>query len=59
VNQKALKEHCGSRGVVQIAVATLLGIALALYLGWGIGAGLVFGLALVTPPKPASDAHHS
>jgi CPA2 family monovalent cation:H+ antiporter-2 len=32
--------------LVQIAVATLLGTALALYLGWGIGAGLVFGLAL-------------
>jgi CPA2 family monovalent cation:H+ antiporter-2 len=32
--------------LVQIAVATLLGIGLAFYLGWGFGAGLVFGLAL-------------
>jgi CPA2 family monovalent cation:H+ antiporter-2 len=30
----------------QIAIATLLGIALAQALGWTIGAGLVFGLAL-------------
>jgi CPA2 family monovalent cation:H+ antiporter-2 len=32
--------------VVQIAVATLLGMALAWSLGWTIGAGLIFGLAL-------------
>jgi CPA2 family monovalent cation:H+ antiporter-2 len=32
--------------VVQVAVATLLGMALAWWLGWGIGAGIVFGLAL-------------
>jgi CPA2 family monovalent cation:H+ antiporter-2 len=32
--------------VAQIAVATLLGMGLAYVLGWGIGAGLVFGLAL-------------
>ena len=32
--------------VVQIAVATLLGMGLAHFLGWSIGAGLVFGLAL-------------
>jgi CPA2 family monovalent cation:H+ antiporter-2 len=32
--------------VVQIAVATLLGAALAHMLGWSAGAGLVFGLAL-------------
>ena len=32
--------------VVQIAVATALGVALAAWLGWSIGAGLVFGLAL-------------
>ncbi len=31
---------------VQIAIATLLGMALAWLLGWSIGAGLVFGLAL-------------
>jgi CPA2 family monovalent cation:H+ antiporter-2 len=32
--------------VVQIAVATLLGMALSWALGWTLGAGLVFGLAL-------------
>ncbi|HEY4344385.1 MAG TPA: YbaL family putative K(+) efflux transporter [Parvibaculum sp.] len=32
--------------IVQIAVATLLGMALAWALGWPIGGGLVFGLAL-------------
>jgi CPA2 family monovalent cation:H+ antiporter-2 len=32
--------------VAQIASATLLGMGLAYVLGWGIGAGLVFGLAL-------------
>ncbi|WP_198372350.1 YbaL family putative K(+) efflux transporter, partial [Roseomonas rosulenta] len=32
--------------VVQIGVATLLGLGLALLLGWGVVAGLVFGLAL-------------
>ena len=32
--------------VVQIAVATAMGGGLALLWGWGIGAGLVFGLAL-------------
>jgi CPA2 family monovalent cation:H+ antiporter-2 len=32
--------------IVQIACATLLGMTLAAWLGWGIGAGLVFGLAL-------------
>jgi len=32
--------------VAQIAFATLLGLGLALLLGWGVGAGLVFGLAL-------------
>ncbi|MBN8992145.1 MAG: Kef family K(+) transporter [Rhizobiales bacterium] len=32
--------------VVQIAVATLLGLGLAVAMGWTIGAGLVFGLAL-------------
>jgi CPA2 family monovalent cation:H+ antiporter-2 len=32
--------------IVQIAVATLLGMGLAHLLGWSIGAGLVFGLAL-------------
>jgi monovalent cation:H+ antiporter-2, CPA2 family len=32
--------------VVQIAVATLMGLGLALFMGWTVGAGLVFGLAL-------------
>ena len=32
--------------IVQIAVATLMGLALALAMGWSVGAGLVFGLAL-------------
>jgi monovalent cation:H+ antiporter-2, CPA2 family len=32
--------------LVQIAVATLFGLGLALALGWTVGAGLVFGLAL-------------
>ena len=32
--------------IVQIAVATLLGMGLAHLMGWGLGAGLVFGLAL-------------
>jgi CPA2 family monovalent cation:H+ antiporter-2 len=32
--------------LVQIAAATLLGLGLALAMGWTIGAGLVFGLAL-------------
>ena len=32
--------------LVQISVATLLGLGLGLYLGWSPGAGLVFGLAL-------------
>jgi CPA2 family monovalent cation:H+ antiporter-2 len=32
--------------VAQIALATLLGLGLALLLGWTVGAGIVFGLAL-------------
>ncbi len=32
--------------VVQIAIATILGLGLALLLGWSVPAGLVFGLAL-------------
>jgi CPA2 family monovalent cation:H+ antiporter-2 len=32
--------------VVQIAAATAMGVALAMWLGWPIGGGLVFGLAL-------------
>jgi CPA2 family monovalent cation:H+ antiporter-2 len=32
--------------VVQIAIATAMGLALASWLGWSLGAGIVFGLAL-------------
>src|SRR5262245_1664720 len=32
--------------VLQIATATLLGVALAWFLGWDLGAGIVFGVAL-------------
>ena len=32
--------------IVQIAAATLMGIGLAVWLGWPIGGGIVFGLAL-------------
>ena len=32
--------------VAQIAVATLMGLGLALLMGWTVGAGMVFGLAL-------------
>ena len=32
--------------VVQIAAATVMGLGLAVALGWSVGAGLVFGLAL-------------
>lgn len=32
--------------VGQIAVATLMGVALALFMGWSVGAGIIFGLAL-------------
>src|SRR5262245_49427846 len=32
--------------IVQIAVATLMGLAVAMLMGWTVGGGLVFGLAL-------------
>src|SRR5215475_1514285 len=32
--------------IVQIAIATVMGFGLALLLGWSVGAGIVFGLAL-------------
>jgi CPA2 family monovalent cation:H+ antiporter-2 len=32
--------------ILQIAAATALGMGMAQFLGWGLGAGLVFGLAL-------------
>ncbi|MFD2264063.1 YbaL family putative K(+) efflux transporter [Lacibacterium aquatile] len=32
--------------IVQMAVATGLGVGMALFMGWNLGAGLVFGLAL-------------
>ena len=34
--------------VAQLAAATVLGMGMAHFLGWGLGAGLVFGLALST-----------
>lgn len=34
--------------IVQIAIATLLGLTLALAIGWPLGEGLIFGLALST-----------
>jgi CPA2 family monovalent cation:H+ antiporter-2 len=48
--------------VVQIAIATLLGIGLAYAIGWSFGAGLVFGLALSTASTVvllrALEEHH-
>ena len=32
--------------IIQIATATALGMGLAYFVGWGLGAGIVFGLAL-------------
>jgi CPA2 family monovalent cation:H+ antiporter-2 len=32
--------------IVQMAVATVLGVGMAVFMGWSVGAGLVFGLAL-------------
>ena len=34
--------------IVQIAIATLLGLAMALAIGWPVGEGLMFGIALST-----------
>ncbi|MCB5186732.1 Kef family K(+) transporter [Methylobacillus caricis] len=34
--------------IVQIAIATLFGMSLALFIGWPLGEGLLFGLALST-----------
>lgn len=42
----AVKNIAVPGAVGQIAVATLLGMALAWTFGWGMGGGLVFGLAL-------------
>ena len=48
----SLKDLMSVRGiavpgaVAQIAVATLMGMALAWWLGWDLGAGVIFGLAL-------------
>mgnify|MGYP003472593226 FL=1 len=36
--------------IAQLACATLLGMALAHWLGWSIGAGLVFGAQVVVLP---------
>src|SRR5262249_52469595 len=43
---QSVKSIAVPSAVVQIICATLLGMALAQWLGWSIGAGLVFGLAL-------------
>src|SRR5688572_30185060 len=42
----AVKKIALPGAVVQILVATLLGLGVALLWGWSVGAGLVFGLAL-------------
>jgi CPA2 family monovalent cation:H+ antiporter-2 len=42
----AVKNIAIPGAVVQIAAATAMGTALALVMGWTVGAGLVFGLAL-------------
>ncbi len=34
--------------IVQISLATILGLGLAYIVGWGVGPGIVFGLALAT-----------
>src|SRR5476649_312709 len=41
----ALRRIAVPGAIVQIAIATALGVALAHYWGWSFGAGLVFGLA--------------
>ena len=42
----AVKNIAIPGAVVQIAAATVMGLGLAATLGWGVGAGVVFGLAL-------------
>jgi len=42
----AVKSIAVPGAIGQIAVATGAGVALALLMGWGIGAGLIFGLSL-------------
>jgi CPA2 family monovalent cation:H+ antiporter-2 len=42
----AVKNIAIPGAVVQIAAATVMGLGLAVVLGWSVGAGLVFGLAL-------------
>lgn len=44
----AVKSIAIPGAVIQIAVATLLGIGLSRLLGWDLGAGVVFGLCLST-----------
>ena len=41
--------------IAQIACATLLGMALGHWLGWSLGAGLVFGLAQPELPRDALE----
>jgi len=42
----AVKNIAIPGAVVQIAAATAMGLGLAVFLGWSVGAGIVFGLAL-------------
>ncbi|MFM7065580.1 MAG: cation:proton antiporter [Gammaproteobacteria bacterium] len=42
----AVRRVAVTGAIVQMMVATLLGAAVALWWGWGLGAGLVFGLSL-------------
>lgn len=42
----AVKNIAIPGAIVQIAAATVMGLGLAVVLGWSVGAGLVFGLAL-------------
>lgn len=48
----AVKSIAIPGAVAQIAVATLLGMALSAVLGWSLMTGIVFGLCL--PPVPSS-----
>ncbi|MGY1488633.1 YbaL family putative K(+) efflux transporter [Methylobacillus pratensis] len=44
----AVKSIAIPGAIVQIAIATLLGLSMALAIGWPLGEGLIFGLALST-----------
>ncbi len=45
--------------VAQIAIATLLGMGLAHLMGWSLGAGLLFGLALSVASTVVRVARHA